>query len=344
MHAHPPPTASGAGDRAAVICGIGAALPPTILSNAELCARLDTTEEWIRTRTGITQRRIAGTEVSTEDLAAHAAAEALRSCGADRVQALVLATTTPDRRCPATAPAVAARLNLTGIPALDLAAGCTGFLYALATAVGFIASTVADAVLVIGADRLSTLPAPDDRSTVPLFGDGAGAVVLRRGSASDPGAIGPMLLGSDGTHSDLIRAPHTVALQMQGAEVFRHAVERMSAASTQAAQAAGWRMADVDRLVPHQANARITDFLARKLAIPHQRRVHNLQHVGNTGAASIPLLLAQAAAEGRIAPGHRVLLTAFGAGLTWGATTLIWPDMNTADQHTGTPENGKESP
>lgn len=163
MHSHHPPTAHGAGERAAIICGIGAALPPTVVSNTELCARLETTEEWIRTRTGITQRCIADTEVSTEDLAAQAAAEALRACGADSVQALVLATTTPDLRCPATAPKVATRLSLTGIPALDLAAGCTGFLYALATAVGFIASTVADAVLVIGADRLSTLPAPDDR-------------------------------------------------------------------------------------------------------------------------------------------------------------------------------------
>ena len=207
----------------------------------------------------------------------------------------------------------------------------TGFLYALATAVGFIASRTADAVLVIGADRLSTLPAPQDRSTVPLFGDGAGALVLRRGSASDPGAIGPMVLGSDGAYNDLITAPHkhSGALQMQGAEVFRHAVDRMSAASTQAAQAAGWRMEDVDRLVPHQANARITDFVARKLAIPHHRQLQNIQHVGNTGAASIPLLLTQAAADGQIAPGHRLLLTAFGAGLTWGATTVTWPDMTT---------------
>jgi len=325
------PAAGGTGDRAAIICGIGAALPPTVVSNADLCARLDTTDEWIRTRTGISHRRLAGADVSTEDLAAEAAAEALRSSGGDRVQALVLATTTPDLRCPATAPAVAARLGLTGIPALDLAAGCTGFLYALATAVGFIASRTADAVLVIGADRLSTLPAPQDRSTVPLFGDGAGALVLRRGSASDPGAIGPMVLGSDGAYNDLITAPHkhSGALQMQGAEVFRHAVDRMSAASTQAAQAAGWRMEDVDRLVPHQANARITDFVARKLAIPHHRQLQNIQHVGNTGAASIPLLLTQAAADGQIAPGHRLLLTAFGAGLTWGATTVTWPDMTT---------------
>jgi 3-oxoacyl-[acyl-carrier-protein] synthase-3 len=222
---------------------------------------------------------------------------------------------------------VAARLGLTGIPAFDLAAGCTGFLYALAVAAGLIADATAQAVLVIGADRLAALPDPDDRTTVPLFGDGAGAVVLRRGTAAEGGALGPVLLGSDGTHADLIRAPHPGALRMQGAEVFRHAVDRMTTVSRQAAAAAGWSLDDVDRLVPHQANARITGFTARRLGIPDDRQLQNVEHVGNTGAASIPLLLAQAAADGRIKPGHRLLLTAFGAGLTWGATTLTWPDL-----------------
>ncbi|WP_455351333.1 beta-ketoacyl-ACP synthase 3 [Streptomyces sp. SYSU K217416] len=298
------------------------------MSNTELCARLDTTDEWIRSRTGIVERYIAGSDVSTEDLAAEAAAKALSSSGGCQVQALVLATTTPDLRCPATAPAVASRLGLTGITALDVAAGCTGFLYGLATAVGFIASWAADAVLVIGADRLSTLPAPDDRMTVPLFGDGAGAMLVRRGVASEDGAVGPMVLGSDGTHADLIRAPHAVPLHMQGAAVFRHAVGRMSSASAQAAQAAGWCMEDVDHLVPHQANARITSFVAHRLGIPDERQLHNVEHVGNTGAASIPLLLAQSAADSRLMAGHRVLLTAFGAGLTWGAATVTWPDLN----------------
>ncbi|MEJ8657595.1 beta-ketoacyl-ACP synthase 3 [Streptomyces sp. MS1.AVA.4] len=314
-------------DQAAVICGIGAELPPTALSNADLCTRLDTTDEWIRSRTGIAQRHIAGADVSTEDMAVSAGARALRSFGSRRVQALVLATTTPDRCCPATAHAVASRLGLSGVPALDLAAGCTGFLYGLATAAGFIASRMAEAVLVIGADRLSTLPARGDRTTVPLFGDGAGAVVLRRGQACEDGAIGPVVLGSDGTHGDLIQAPRAGTLRMQGSEVFRHAVDRMASASTQAATAAGWRMQDVDRLVPHQANARITSFVARQLDVPAERQLHNIHSVGNTGAASIPLLLAQAAADGRLKAGHRVLLAAFGAGLTWGATTVTWPDL-----------------
>jgi 3-oxoacyl-[acyl-carrier-protein] synthase-3 len=239
---------------AAVICGIGAALPTTVVSNAELCTRLDTTNEWIRSRTGIAQRHIADADSSTEDLAVRAAEAALARSKPGPVQALVLATTTPDRCCPATATTVASRLGLPGIPALDLSAGCTGFLYGLATAAGFIAARTAETVLVIGADRLSTLPAPGDRTTVPLFGDGAGAAVVRRGQAWEDGAVGPVVLGSDGTHAELIRAARPKALQMQGAEVFRHAVDRMASASAQAVAAAGWRIQDVDRLVQRVAS------------------------------------------------------------------------------------------
>ncbi|MFB6617691.1 beta-ketoacyl-ACP synthase III [Streptomyces sp. NPDC056367] len=320
-------TAPGPQARAAVICGVGAALPPAVVSNADLTARLDTTDQWIRSRTGIAQRHIAGADLSTEDLAVQAAARALAGSMPVTVEALLVATTTPDRCCPATAPAVACRLGLTGIPAYDLAAGCTGFLYALATAAGLITAGTAQTVLVIGADRLACLPAPGDRTTVPLFGDGAGAVVLRGGSAGEEGALGPVVLGSDGTLADLIRASHPGALHMEGAEVFRNAVERMSAASLKAARAVGWDMEDVDRLVPHQANARITSFVARQLGVPDDRWLSNVEHVGNTGAASIPLILAQATADGRLKARHRVLLTAFGAGLTWGATTLTWPDL-----------------
>ncbi|MEU9148530.1 beta-ketoacyl-ACP synthase 3 [Streptomyces sp. NPDC048349] len=317
----------GAQARAAVVCGIGAALPPVVVSNADLTARLDTTDEWIRSRTGIAQRHIAGADLSTEDLAVQAAAQALAGSPPVALQALVVATTTPDRCCPATAPAVASRLGLTGIPAYDLAAGCTGFLYALATAAGLITAGTAQTVLVIGADRLSCLPDPEDRTTVPLFGDAAGAMVLRGGSAGEDGALGPMVLGSDGTCADLIQASHPGALHMEGAGVFRHAVEHMAAVSLVAARAVGWDVEDVDRLVSHQANARITGFVARQLGVPEERQLSNVEHVGNTGAASIPLLLAQATADRRLKARHRVLLTAFGAGLTWGATTLTWPDL-----------------
>ncbi|MEV6532766.1 beta-ketoacyl-ACP synthase III [Streptomyces sp. NPDC051639] len=315
---------------AAVVFGLGAALPPCSVSNAQLCRELDTSDEWIRTRTGIRERRIADPGVSTADLAAAAADQALQSCGSSDVQALVLATTTPDHLMPATAPTVAARLGLTGIAAFDVAAVCTGFVYALATAAGLIASGTAQQVLVIGADRMASLPAPDDRTTRPLFADGAGAVVLRSGDDSEAGALGPVVLGSDGTHRDLLLVPHGGHMQMQGPQLFRHAVTRMCAATRQAVQLAGWHIADVDRVVPHQANSRITDAVGRHLAIGTDRRVQTIAHTGNTGAASIPLALAQAAADGTVLPGHRLCLTAFGAGLTWGATTLIWPDLKPA--------------
>ncbi|WP_046776369.1 beta-ketoacyl-ACP synthase 3 [Streptomyces yangpuensis] len=320
--------------RAAVVCGVGASLPPHVVTNADLTGRLDTSDEWIRSRTGIACRHIAGAEASTADLAVGAARQALATGAPVTVDALVVATTTPDRCCPATAPAVASRLGLTGIPAHDLAAGCTGFLYALATAAGHLAAATAETVMVIGADRLASLPDPDDRTTVPLFGDAAAAVLLRRGHPDEHGALGPMALGSDGTGADLIHAHHPGTLHLDGADVFRHAVDRMCTASTTAARAAGWDLDDIDRLVPHQANARITTFVARRLGIPSDRQLTNIEHVGNTGAASIPLLLAHATADGRLRPGHRVLLTAFGAGLTWGATTLTWPGL-TPPRHPG---------
>ncbi|SFY44307.1 beta-ketoacyl-ACP synthase III [Streptomyces atratus] len=320
--------ASVAAGRAAVICAVGAALPPHTVSNADLTARLETTDEWIRSRTGITQRHVAGADLSTTDLAVRAGAQALADSEPVTVEALVVATTTPDRCCPATAPAVATRLGLTGIPAYDLAAGCTGFLYALTTAAGLIAAGTVRTVLVIGADRLAALPDPEDRTTVPLFGDGAGAVVLRHGRADEAGALGPVVLGSDGAGAGLIRASRPGALHMDGGEVFRHAVDRMSTASRQATAAAGWELGDVDRLVPHQANSRITAFVARRLGVPEDRQLSNIAETGNTGAASIPLLLARSAADGRLKPGHRTLLTAFGAGLTWGATTLTWPGLS----------------
>jgi len=318
---------------AAVIAGVGCWLPPQSVTNAELCTRLDTTAEWILTRTGIATRRIAGPGTATSDLAVEAGTRALKSAGSGAVQALVLATTTPDRPCPAMAPDVASRLGLTGIAAFDVSAVCSGFLYALATAAGFIAAGVADRVLVIAAETFSTLLDPLDRTTVPIFGDGAGAVVLRRGSAAEPGAIGRVVLGSDGERHDLIAVAAGASRQqsgyfeMRGREVFRHAVTRMTAAARTAADAAGWDLADVDRVVAHQANARITAAAAKTLGIPEDRWAQNVREVGNTAAASVPILLAQAAADGFLAAGHRVLLTAFGGGLTWGAATVVWPEL-----------------
>jgi 3-oxoacyl-[acyl-carrier-protein] synthase-3 len=229
---------------------------------------------------------------------------------------------------PATAPDVAARLGLHGIPAFDIAAACTGLPYALQVAKGFVADGAAQRVLVIAVDRLSHLTDPDDRTTAPLFGDGAAAVVVRSGHTGEPGAVGPVILGADGRHGDALVVPHGQFMRMRGREVFQHAVIRMSLAAEQAATAAGWTLGDVDRFVPHQANRRITHAVGRRLNLERGRVLDNIAHLGNTSAASILFALADAASDGTLCPGHRVLLAAFGAGLTWGATTFTWPDIS----------------
>ncbi|MGW4902579.1 beta-ketoacyl-ACP synthase III [Streptomyces albidoflavus] len=318
-------------DDAAVICGVGYWLPPQVVTNADLCERLDTTEEWIFRRTGISARRVADPGTTTSDLATRAGARALASAPGRQVQAVVLATTTPDRRCPATAPEVASRLGLTGVAAFDVSAVCTGFLYALATATGLIAAGHAEAVLVIAAERFTTLLNPRDRTTVPIFGDGAGAVVVRRGDSAEPGRVGRVFLGSDGGQRDLINVQDGY-FQMQGRAVFRQAVERMAEAARLAARSADWRTEDVDKLVVHQANARVSAAVASELGVPENRHTRNIREVGNTAAASIPILLGQSAENGTLLPGDRVLVTAFGGGLTWGATTVVWPELKTTAQ------------
>lgn len=328
--------------RNTVVCGAGCWLPPRVVTNEELTARLDTSDEWIASRTGIRSRRLVEPGMSTGDLATEAGALALKSAGNADVDAVVLATTTPDRVCPGTAPTVAARLGLAGVPAWDVAAVCSGFLYGLASATGMIATGSADRVLLIGADTFSTIVNPADRTTAVIFADGAGAVVLRAGTADEPGVVGPCALGSDGGNVDLVYVPAGGArqkseggqpdradhyLMMRGNDVYRHAVERISEASRQAVDRAGWRLDDVDRFVPHQANNRICAAVAQRLGLPADRVVSNIERVGNTAAASIPLLLAEAGADGRLRTGDRVLTAGFGAGLTWGAATLTWPDI-----------------
>jgi 3-oxoacyl-[acyl-carrier-protein] synthase III len=325
---------------AAVLAGIGSYLPPTVVTNEDLSRRLDTCDEWIRSRTGIVSRRVISPGTATSDLAVEAGWRAMKSAGDDRVDAVVLATTTPDQPCPATAPQVAARLGLGPVAAFDVAAVCSGFLYGLASASGLIAARIARRVLLIAAEAFTTIIDPGDRSTAVIFADGAGAVVLRAGERDEPGAIGRQVLGSDGELSQLIEVPGGGSRQrssgrvgepgdayfrMVGRDTYRHAVERMSGASQEAVAAAGWRMEQVDRFAPHQANARILATVAERLGIAPERRLGNIERVGNTGAASIPLLLSQAAADGDLRPGHRVLLTAFGGGLSWGSTTLVWP-------------------
>lgn len=327
---------------AAVISGLGGYVPPDVVTNADLTERLDTSDEWIRTRTGISRRHVVAPGTATSDLAVEAGRRALESSGEVGADALVLATTTPDHPCPATAPDVAARLGLGNVAAFDLSAVCSGFVYGLAVSAGLIAGGTARRVLLIGADAFTTLVDPTDRGVAVIFADGAGAVVLRAGHPDEPGAVGPVILGSEGERHHLIRVaaggsrqPRSSSgpgegdpyFRMHGRETYRHAVERMSEVSREALARAGWKPSDVDRLAAHQANARILNAVAEELEIPEERRLANIDRVGNTAAASIPLLLAQSAAEGQLTEGMQVLLAAFGGGLAWGAATARWPRL-----------------
>lgn len=325
--------------RAAVLSGLGAWLPREVVDNHRLSEVLDTSDEWIRTRTGIRARHVVARGEATSDLAVEAGRRALESAGTSRVDAVVLATSTPDRLCPATAPEVASRLGMTGVPAFDVAAVCTGFVYALQVGAGLIATSVSS-VLVIGADTFSTILAPDDRTTRAIFGDGAGAVVLRAGDAAEPGALLGFDLGSDGGLSDLIELRAGGSRQrsaggpaperdhyfsMQGKPVFLNAVLRMTESSRRLLGELDWQA--VDRMVAHQANARILAAVGEQLDLAAEQVVVNLDRVGNTVAGSIPLALADAVADDRLLPGHRTLLTGFGGGLTWGSTALVWPEL-----------------
>lgn len=329
----------------AIIEGLGGWLPPRVVSNDELSHRLDTSDAWIESRTGIRQRHVAE-GVSTGDMAVRAASRALASAGVTSVDLVVLATTTPDRPCPATAPEVASALGLAGIPAFDISAVCSGFLYALATAAGFLSAPGVDRVLVIAAEAFTTILDPADRGTAPIFGDGAGAVVLRSGEPEELGALGEFVLGSDGKLADLITvrgggaAERTGALtatpadrffQMRGREVFADAVMRMTGAAADAMKLAGWDRTEVDWFVGHQANLRILHAVAEQLDLPLERLIVHLDQVGNTAAASIPLALVQGQLTGRLRPGQRIVLAAFGGGATWGATTLRWPRLAQID-------------
>jgi len=317
-----------------VIAGCGAYLPARVVSNGELAGRVDTTDEWIVERTGIRERHVAAEGELTSDLAVAAARAALADAGIEAagVDLIVLATTTPDRTFPATAAQVQARLGITGGFAFDIQAVCSGFVYALAVADNFIRLGQARTALVIGAETFTRLLDWTDRATCVLFGDGAGAVVLTRGEGGGTVADRGILtthLHSDGSNAGILctdggpSSTGTVGqVRMQGREVFKHAVTRMAEVVEEALAAAGLPASAIDWLVPHQANRRIIDATAKKLGLPSDRVVLTVDQHANTSAASIPLALALAKADGRIRPGNLVLLEAMGGGLTWGAALV----------------------
>jgi 3-oxoacyl-[acyl-carrier-protein] synthase III len=318
------------------IVGIGAYLPTEIVTNADLASRVETSDDWIVQRTGIHSRHIAAPGQKTSDLAIAAARAALLDAGigADGLDLIVLATTTPDNTFPATATKVQAALGMGRGLAFDIQAVCAGFVYALAVADNFIRLGQARTALVIGAETFSRLLDWSDRTTCVLFGDGAGAVVLQAaqgdGTAADRGILSTHL-HSDGRQYDLLyvdggpSATQTTGhVRMQGQEVFRHAVQRLSDVLNEALVANGVAASDIDWLVPHQANKRIIDSTARKLGLSTDRVVTTVQHHGNTSAASIPLALAEAVGDGRIRRGHLIALEAIGGGLAWGSALVRW--------------------
>lgn len=321
---------------AVAIAGIGGSVPPRVVTNAEIVQHIDSSDEWIRSRTGIRQRHVVDAGTATSDLAVEAGSRALKSAALDAVDVVIVATTTPDHPCPASAPTVSGRLGLGTVPAFDINAVCSGFLYGLTVASSMIRAGAARTALLIGADTFSTIVDPTDRATAFLFGDGAGAVVLRAAQVGEPGTIIDVELGSDGGLEDLImvrgggsRLPESddTFFTMQGQSVYRHAVARMTSTTRTVLERVGWAASDVDWFVGHQANSRILDATAKRLGLPAERTLMNLDRVGNTAAASIPLALADAAEDGRLRPGDKIALAAFGGGATWGAAALTWPDL-----------------
>ena len=317
----------------AVVTGTGSALPVRRVSNAELASKVDTTDEWIVERTGIRFRHIAGPDETTATLAADACRAALDAAGvtAQDVDLIVLATATPDQTFPATATKVQAMLGIDDCVAFDVAAVCSGFLYAVQVADSMIRAGAHRRALVIGAETFSRILDWEDRTTCVLFGDGAGAIVLEAQESDAKAGRGILAakLHADGRHNELLYVdggPSTTGtvgkLRMKGREVFRHAVVNLAAVMEEALKGIELTPADVDWVVPHQANARILDATARKLSLPAERVVVTVDRHANTSAASVPLALDTAVRDGRIKPGQVVVLEAMGGGFTWGAAVL----------------------
>ena len=320
-------------ERGVEVVGVGSRLPERVMTNDEIATMVETSDEWIASRTGIRQRRIAADGESSAVLGAAAAERALESAGmaGSDLDLIVTATASPDFYFPATAALIGEQVGARGVPGYDLSAACTGFVYALAQAYGQLSAGLADRVLVVGTEVFSRLLDWGDRSTCVLFGDGAGAVVLAR-NGSNTGILG-FELGSDGSGGRLLEvaaAGHPADpaadgyVHMDGAQVYKFATTVSVDSATRALTAAGLTVADVDVFVPHQANRRIIDHAARRLGIPAEKVVANVDRYGNTSAASIPICLDEAYRSGRIRPGDVVLMVGFGGGLSWGSCVMEW--------------------
>lgn len=322
------------------ITGLGCYVPKRVLKNDELAKTVETSDEWIQTRTGIKERRIAASEEATSDLCFPAAEAALADAGVkgDELDLVIVATITPDMLFPSTAAILAGRLGAENAAAYDLSAGCTGFVYALTQGYEAIAAGFARRVLVLGADTLSRVVDWEDRSTCVLFGDGAGAVVLEE---VEQGGFHVFELGADGAGGMELFMPaggsrrpasaETVAarehyVKMNGREVYKFATRVLPSSAQAVLEASGRSIADIDLYVPHQANLRIIEHAARKLGIEKERVFVNVDRYGNTSSASIPLALCEARAEGRLKDGTLMLMTGMGSGLTWGSSVITWTE------------------
>jgi 3-oxoacyl-[acyl-carrier-protein] synthase-3 len=310
------------------IVGTGSYLPPRVVGNAEFASRLETSDQWIRERTGIVQRHIAEESQASSDLALAASRAALQAASLrpEDVDLIIVATSTPDFIFPSTACLLQAKLGVRNCPAFDVQAVCSGFVYALATADNFIRAGMNQRALVVGAEVFSRILDWNDRGTCVLFGDGAGAVVLA--GAEKPG-LHASVLRADGSHASILSVPGNVCggrivgspyLYMQGSQVFKFAVKVLDEVARETVAAAGMQLADIDWLIPHQANVRILEATARKLGLPLERLVVTVDHHGNTSAASVPLALDEYVRAGKIRAGHRVMMQGVGGGFTWGAT------------------------
>jgi 3-oxoacyl-[acyl-carrier-protein] synthase-3 len=337
------PTPSSQAFCASSIIGTGSYMPEKVLTNDDLSKIVDTSDEWITTRTGIRERRIAAEGQATSDMAAEAARRALADAGVapEEVNLIVVATVTPDMFFPSTACLVQKKIGASNAVCFDISAACSGFLYALQVARHFINTGNRTTALVIGAEKLSSLINWQDRNTCVLFGDGAGAVVIRRaeGDENARGRVLSTVMGSDGNLADLLKVPgggsacpitaenalsRPNTIHMEGRETFKHAVTRMCQASEQALEMAGLKKEDITLIIPHQANLRIIQAIADRLGLPHDKAFINLDKYGNTSAATIPVALDEANRAGRLKRGDILLLVAFGGGFTWASSVVRW--------------------